>query len=361
MSACQRQMTGNTIDAPRIGVLPAGERDSIADVSGVTVGHATLADGAIQTGVTVIRPHPGDPYRHPVPAAAVVINGFGKTIGLLQLNELGTLESPIALTNTFSVGTIYTAMIRHAVASNPAIGRSGPTLNALVAECNDGYLNDLQAFAIAERHYADAFAMATDAFAQGAVGAGRGMSSFALKGGIGSSSRIAPAAGAPVTVGALVLANFGRLPQLTLCGVPVGRALARDDAPRTPVERGSIIVVLATSAALDHRQLRRLALRAAAGIARTGANFGHGSGDIAIAFSPASVVAGNRRQAAAAHGPLPDDALDPLFDAAADATEQSIVNALFAAETVTGCAGHVRHAITERLPDWRTRLGGSAA
>jgi D-aminopeptidase len=344
------------IDAPRIGVLDTGERDSIADVAGVTVGHATLADGDVQTGVTVVRPHAGDAYRDPVAAAAVVINGFGKTTGLVQLNELGVLESPVALTNTFAVGTIATAMIRDAVAANPAIGRTSPTLNPVVAECNDGWLNDLQAFAVGEAHYLQALRAASADVAQGAVGAGRGMSCFGLKGGIGSASRIARTSGQRFTVGALVLANFGRLPQLTLKGVPIGRVLAREAADERTPERGSIIVVLATDAPLDHRQLRRTALRAAPGIARTGSNFGHGSGDIALALAvprggDAKPAAKSRAQPA-----LPDDALDPLFDAAAEATEQSIVHALFAAETVRGYAGHVRHALVERLPDWRTRL-----
>ena len=339
------------VDAPRIGALASGSHDSIADVAGVTVGHATLADGAIQTGVTVVRPHAGDLYRESLRAASVVLNGFGKTIGLLQLDELGLLESPIALTNTFAVGTIATAMIRQAVAANPAIGRSSPTLNPVVAECNDGWLDDLAAFGVTEAHYAIAFDDATTQFAQGAVGAGRGMSCFELKGGIGSSSRVAATADGPVVIGALVLANFGKLARLTLRGVPIGRLLA-SDANDARGDAGSIIVVLATGAPLEHRQLRRLAFRAAAGIARTGSNFAHGSGDIAIAFSTAE------RFVRAADGStlrraIADDTLDPLFDAAAEATEQAIVNALFAAETITGRDGHVRQAITACLPEWR--------
>jgi D-aminopeptidase len=346
------------IEAPRIGALPAGARDSIADVAGVIVGHLTLADGAIQTGVTVVRPHPGDLYRAPLPAAAVVINGFGKTAGLTQMNEVGTLESPIALTNTFAVGTIATAMIRHAVARNPAIGRSVPTLNPVVAECNDGWLNDLHAFAVDESHFATAFDAASADFAQGAVGAGRGMSCFGLKGGIGSASRIAQAAGAQHVVGALVLANFGRLAQLVVRGVPIGRSLAEAEARDRTVDAGSIIVVLATDAPLDHRQLRRVGMRAAAGIARTGSSFGHGSGDIAIAFAAAEPFERATRTAVP-RTTLSDDALDSLFDAAAEATEQSIVHALFSAETVRGYADHVRHAITDRFPDWRARLGAA--
>jgi D-aminopeptidase len=341
------------LDAPRIGFLRAGPRDSIADVAGVTVGHVTLDDGGVQTGVTVVRPHAGDAYRAPVPVAAVVINGFGKTAGLVQLNELGLLESPIALTNTFAVGTIYTAMVRHAVDANPAIGRTAPTLNPVVAECNDGWLNDLQRFAVQEAHYAQAFDAAAADFAQGSVGAGRGMSCFGVKGGIGSASRTVQSSGQQVTLGALVLANFGRPAALTVRGVHLGRRLTRS-ASEEERDRGSIIIVLATDARLDHRQLRRVAMRAAAGLARTGSSFGHGSGDIAIAFSSsgdfASAVSARRPVASN----LLDDALDPLFDAAAEATEQSIINALFSAQTVTGYAGHVRHALTERIPDWRT-------
>lgn len=341
------------IDAPRIGALESGPRDSIADVPDVTVGHVTLAERSVQTGVTVIRPHAGDMYRAPVPAASAVVNGFGKTIGLVQLDELGILESPIALTNTFAVGAVATGMIRHAVAANPAIGRTSPTLNPVVAECNDGWLNDLHAFAVEERHYAMAFAAATADFAQGAIGGGRGMSCFELKGGIGSASRIA-GDGERHVVGALVLANFGRLAQLTLCGIPIGRSLARDTTG-VRAEHGSIIVVVATNAPLDHRQLRRLALRPAAGIARTGSSFGHGSGDIVIAFSNAQPFARAARTVPPRQA-IRDDALDPLFDAAAEATEQSIVHALFAAESVEGREGHQRAAITARIPDWRERI-----
>src|SRR3954454_13591501 len=152
------------IDAPRVGVLPSGARDSIADVPGVTVGHHTIADGPLQTGVTVVRPHTGNPHRYPVPAAAVVINGFGKTTGLMQLNELGVLESPITLTSTFAVGTMYSAVIKDAIARDPAIGRTAPTLNPVVAECNDGWLNDLHAFAIDEAHYGQALKRAGSNF-----------------------------------------------------------------------------------------------------------------------------------------------------------------------------------------------------
>ncbi|MGI4982409.1 MAG: P1 family peptidase [Janthinobacterium lividum] len=366
--------------APRIGTLPAGARGTICDVAGVTVGHHTRDAGGIQTGVTVIRPHRGDLFRDKVPAAAAVINGFGKSLGLLQLDELGLIETPIALTNTFAVGTLADAQIRHACAANPEIGRSLPTVNPLVFECNDGYLNDLQAMAVRGADYRRAHDAAASAFAQGSVGAGRGMSCFDLKGGIGSASRLIAIDGERFVVGALVLANFGRLPMLTVGGAPLGRRLAARLVPAPPMaggalvaaavsagsavstapaalpEKGSIIMLIATDAPLDNRQLRRVAARAAAGLARTGSVYGHGSGDIALAFSTAYTVP----HAPVARYTLPPllhpAALDPVFIATAEAVEQAIVNALWSARGATGRDGHRRQALTELAPDWRALL-----
>ncbi|MWA31843.1 DmpA family aminopeptidase [Burkholderia pseudomallei] len=425
--------------APHVGALPAGPLRSIADVAGVTVGHATLDARGVQTGVSVVRPHAGDVYRDKVPAAAAVINGFGKSIGLVQVDELGVLETPLALTNTFGVGALAQAQIRAAIDANPQIGRAWPSVNPLVFECNDGYLNDLHAFAVTPAHYAQALADARRAFARGAVGAGRGMSCFDLKGGIGSASRVVRAAGEAWTVGALVLANFGRLPMLTIAGVPVGRMIAerdaggapgagggqgadgaRDDvaaagargergdgshgthgthgthgahgahgrenagtgggaagglAPRrgrdagasspgaapdaAPPEQGSIIMLVATDAPLSSRQLKRVALRAAAGLARTGSVYGHGSGDIALAFSTAYTVPHDAERVS-----LPalvaDAALDPLFAAAADSVEQAIVDALWRATRVTGRDGHTRRALRDAAPELERWLRAGA-
>lgn len=326
---------------PHVGVLPAGALGTIADVSGVTVGHCTLADGPIQTGVTVVRAHPKDPYRHKVPAAASVINGFGKSIGLVQVEELGVLETPIALTNTFGVATVAQAQIRAAIASNPQIGREWPTVNPLVFECNDGYLNDIQALAVEDKHYVAALDAAASGFQRGSVGAGRGMSCFDLKGGIGSASRVANVAGKDFTVGALVLANFGRLPMLTIDGIPLGRALFARKQPASTAkpEQGSIIMIVATDAPLDSRQLKRLSMRAAAGLARTGSVYGHGSGDIALAFSTAWTIPHEGDYIATP--PLLSDArLDPLFHACADSVEQAIIDALWSATSVTGRDAH---------------------
>ncbi|MCW5238778.1 DmpA family aminopeptidase [Verminephrobacter eiseniae] len=344
----------STTSLPFIGTLPAGTRDAITDVAGVTVGHRTLADGPVQTGVTVVRPHAGDPFRDKVPAAAVVLNGFGKSVGLVQLAELGVLETPIALTNTFSVGTVATAQIRECAAANPETGRALPTVNPLVFECNDGFLNDIQRLAVTEADYLQALA-ATDAdFAQGSVGAGRGMSSFQLKGGIGSASRrVAMADGTTYTVGALVLANYGRQPQLVLAGHAVGEKLAalqQASKEASEPEKGSIIIVVATDAPLDARQLRRLALRAGAGLARTGSVFGHGSGDLVLAFSTAYTVPDRADRPTPAVAMLHDTLLDGLFQAAADSTEQAIFHALWRATPVTGRDGNHRAALGELLP-----------
>ncbi|KUZ81492.1 aminopeptidase [Burkholderia ubonensis] len=332
--------------------LPAGPRGTIADVPGVTVGHCTLDAGAVQTGVTVVKPHAGDVYRSKAPAGAAVINGFGKSVGLVQVDELGVLDTPIALTNTFGVGAVAHAQIRAAIAANPRIGRDWPTVNPLVFECNDGYLNDLHAFAVSASHYDDACRAATRDVVRGAVGAGRGMSCFDLKGGIGSASRIATAAGRSYTVGALVLANFGRLPMLTLGGVPVGRIVTARvaAAPAAPPEQGSIIMLLATDAPLDARQLARLARRAAAGLARTGSVYGHGSGDIALAFSTAYTIV-HDAPFVTLPALLADSVLDPLFHAAAESVEHAIVDALLQAVTVTGRDAHVRQALRDAVPE----------
>ncbi|KTT20104.1 DmpA family aminopeptidase [Pseudacidovorax intermedius] len=344
---------------PHIGHLPAGPRNAITDVAGVTVGHATLdrPEEDVHTGVTVVRPHAGSPYLQRVPAGVAVLNGFGKSLGLMQVEELGVLESPIALTSTFAVPAVAEAQMRQCVAAHPECGRGWPTVNPLVLECNDGFLSDQQRFAVREADYLAAWQAADAGFALGAVGAGRGMSCHGLKGGIGTASRrIAVDGGAEPawTVGALVLTNQGRPEQLQVAGRPVGAWLhqAGRTAAATAPERGSIIMLLATDAPLDARQLRRLALRAGAGLARTGSVFGHGSGDIALAFSTAYTLPQLATEPMPAVALLHDARLDPFFQAAADSVEQAILSALWHAPTLRGRAGHVRHGLCELLAEW---------
>ena len=345
---------------PHVGHLPAGARNAITDVAGVRVGHATVADGPVQTGVTVVVPPAGNWFMHKLPAGLAVINGFGKSAGLVQLAELGQIETPIALTNTFGVSAVVQAQIAQCIAANPECGRSLSTVNALTLECNDGYLSDIQRMAVTAAHYREALDSAGTAFAQGAVGAGRGMSCFQLKGGVGSASRVVDVGGKAFTVGALVLANMGKLQDLRWGGALVGEALQqrmqaleqaaasqRDAA--NDVDKGSIIMLLATDAPLDSRQLTRVARRAAAGLANTGSCYGHGSGDIALAFSTAYTVPADAAEPMPQMAMLHEAQLDPLFRAAADAVEQSIVHALWHGETVQGRDGNCRWALRDVL------------
>ena len=339
---------------PHAGRLPAGPRNAITDVAGVRVGHCTVAGGDLQTGVTVVVPPVANPFMHKLPAGHAVINGFGKSAGLVQLAELGQIESTITLTNTFSVPAVVQAQVADCIAANPECGRSLSTVNALALECNDGYLSDIQRMAITPAHYRAALANASVDVAQGAVGAGRGMSCFQLKGGIGTASRVVDVQGHAFTVGALVLANMGKLEDLRWGGVAVGAALqqrlqAAEQAQGDGVDKGSIIMLLATDAPLDSRQLTRVARRAAAGLANTGSCYGHGSGDIALAFSTAYTIPNDAAEPMPQVAMLHEAHLDPLFRAAADAVEQAILHALWHAESVAGRDGHRRWALHDLL------------
>ncbi|WP_315708795.1 P1 family peptidase [Brenneria uluponensis] len=315
----------------------SGPGNSISDVAGVRVGHVTLADGGIQTGVTAIVPSGDNLFLQPLPCGAAVLNGFAKPVGLIQIEELGQLQTPILLGNTLSVGTLFTTLVRDAIHKNSELGRELPTVNPLALECNDGWLNDIQALAVTESMAQSALNNAAATFARGSVGAGRGMSCFGLKGGIGTASRLIPDLDA--TLGVLVLANFGTLSALTLDGVQAGDVIAPLLPALTPQrDAGSIIIIMATDAPLDARQLSRIAKRAGAGLGRLGSYWGHGSGDIAVAFSTRSIPQ------------PPDDArLEPLLSAAADATEHAVLDAMLQAEAVTGFRGHYRPTLTQVL------------
>ncbi len=328
------------------GRLKPGARNLITDVPGVAVGHLTRDDGAIQTGVTAILPHGGNLYRDKPVAATAVINGFGKSVGLMQIDELGSLETPVLLTNTLSVGTCATALIRRAIAANPDIGRTTATVNPVVLECNDGHLNDIQALAVTEADACAALDAAGPDFATGAVGAGRGMSAFGFKGGIGSASRRLRLDGAHCHLGVLVLANFGRAGDLTL---PDGRRVAPPAADSAP-ERGSVIIVAATDAAADHRQLTRILRRAGVGLARLGAFWGHGSGDIAVGFTTANRVDHDERRDVVTMAALNERRIDMFVEAMAEATQEAVLDALVAATPVTGRDGHGRPCLVHHLP-----------
>lgn len=329
------------------GIMPAGAANSITDVPGVSVGHVTLSRAGINTGVTAIIPQPGNLFLDKLTAAVEVINGFGKSAGLVQVAELGTLETPILLTNTFGVGTCVNALIRRAIAETPEIGRQTSTVNAVVCECNDGPLSDIQAMAVTEADALRALDAAGATVGEGSVGAGTGMSCFGFKGGIGTASRRVTVGGRDCHLGVLVLANFGRAGDLVM---PDGRRpdpRAGGGAPRE-AEKGSIIVVLATDVPVDQRQLQRICRRAGAGIARLGAFWGHGSGDIVLGFTTANRVPHLPKDDTAPLMRLSDARIDDMFRAACESTEEAILNALCTATAVTGPDGTRR----PLLADW---------
>ncbi|MGO4571950.1 DmpA family aminopeptidase [Microvirga sp. 2TAF3] len=330
------------------GTLPAGPRNSIADVPDVRIGHRTLVHGDIRTGVTALIPHGGNLYRDKPVAAVHVLNGFGKSVGLVQVEELGVIETPLLLTNTLSVGTCSTALIRHAIAANPDIGRETATVNPVVFECNDGWLNDIQALAVTEDDARIALESASSDFAVGAVGAGCGMSTFGFKGGIGTASRRLDLDGESFHLGVLVLSNFGRAGDLRL---PDGTNIAPDMSREAKVEteKGSIIIIAATDVPLSDRQLKRVIRRSGVGLARLGSFWGHGSGDVALGFSTANTVRHDEKAALIEQRVFNENRIDLLFEAMADATQEAVLDALVAAGSMIGRAGHHRPGLADAL------------
>lgn len=330
------------------GSLPAGPLNAITDVSGVTVGHCTVRGGDVLSGFTAVLPHQGDLFREKVRAGVEVINGFGKSAGLMQLAELGQIETPILLGNTFSVAAGIEALVGRALAGNPEIGRSTGTVNSLVLECNDGFLSDIRARRLT---VSDAEA-ALDAagggpVAEGAIGGGSGMSAFGFKGGIGTASRLIELDGRGFTLGVLVQANFGNAGDLVL---PDGRRPvppAQEAAP--PPERGSVIIVLASDLPLESRQLTRIARRCGAGLARLGAFWGNGSGDVAIAFSTVGRIAHHEAAGLVPLTVLNENRIDLPFRAAAEATQEAVLNALLAAPATVGRDGNRRPSLADCL------------
>lgn len=329
-----------------IGKLPVGEKNDITDVAGVRVGHVTiqheLDDGDYAcTGVTAILPHGGSLFREKVTAASYVINGFGKTTGLVQVNELGVLESPIMLTNTFSVPAVTQGTLQYMLDTNEEIGDTTGTINIVVGECNDGHLNSIRRCVVRPEHAREAIECATDqAVAEGAVGAGTGMIAFGYKGGIGSSSRVMEVKDQSYTLGALVLSNFGNKEDFRGEQHFVSK---RNEEAVEKSEDGSIIIVLATDAPLSDRQLLRVAKRAGIGLGRTGSHYGHGSGDIVIAFSMAQKIPHQTHSWTETRVQVREDhpIMNQLFAAAAEATEEAIYNSLSQAVTTTGRSGRI--------------------
>jgi len=343
------------------GVFAPGTKNAITDVAGVAVGHATLNQGdAIRTGVTVIVPHQGNLFQDKVPGAVFVGNAFGKLAGSTQVDELGTIETPIGLTNTLSVGAVMEGLVRWTL--DQSGNDSVRSVNALVGETNDGGLNDIRGQHVRPQHVIDALqAATTGAVQEGSVGAGTGTQAFGWKGGIGTSSRKLDPRYGGYTVGVLVQSNYGGV--LTMGGAPVGKILGRysyrpagqqANGPSGKDDQGdgSCMIVVATDAPLDARDLKRLAARAVFGLARTGSSYSNGSGDFAIAFSTAADL--RTRFGSSTVQPrtlLPTDGISPLFQAALEATEEAVYNSLLKATPVSSRFGKAEALPIDRVKE----------
>lgn len=324
------------------GVLNTGEYNAITDVPGVLVGHSTIIEGKnVRTGVTAIKPHSENIYRLKVPAAVYIGNGYGKLTGISQVKELGNIETPLVLTNTMSVPAAFEALITYTI-NEPGNGNVR-SVNCVVGETNDGYLNDIRGRHVEEEHVLAAINNAKGGLVkEGNVGAGTGTVCFGFKGGIGTSSRVLPSSLGGYTVGVLVQTNFGGVLQID--GIPVGEELEKFSFSRNVNSGadGSCMIVVATDAPVDARNLERIAKRAIMGLARTGGIASNGSGDYVIAFSVAeeNLIANPGRGRILDNRFLPNASVSPLFLATIEATEEAILNSLFAAETMEGYNGH---------------------
>ena len=328
----------------KIGTMPHGARNRISDVPGVRVGHCTVDKGDHRTGVTVVMPCGDDIFQNKMVAACHVLNGFGKTTGLVQIQELGTLETPIALTNTLNVGLVQDAMVEYMCRQAEKAGYAITSVNAVVCECNDASLNNIRRRGVGEREVFAAIENASEDFAMGDVGAGKGMTCHDLKGGIGSASRLLEVDGVVYTLGVLVLSNHGCLKDLTIGGQPVGRdieARIREDTP----DQGSIIMVVATDLPVTSRQLGRIIRRCSVGLARLGSYMGHGSGEIMVGFSTANRI--HDDGSCMTLRCVPESCLDKAFRAVAEATEEAVLQSMLQANPVTGYSGKHRRSLRE--------------
>ncbi|WP_409228158.1 DmpA family aminopeptidase [Gudongella sp. SC589] len=328
-------------------LLRKGPKNTITDVPGVRIGHSTIKEGNIRTGATAIIPAEGNVFKNKLVASAHIINGFGKSAGLMQIQELGAIETPILLTNTLSVGTGLTALTKYMLDSNEDIGVSTGTVNSVVCECNDGKINQIRSLAVKEEHFIHALQNASDSFQQGDVGAGTGMVCYGLKGGIGSSSRRIVVDDQTYTLGVLVLSNFGSIDDFVYYGKPVGKIIGERFENMNSPDNGSIIVVLATDTPMDSRQLSRVLKRTQSGIARTGGYTGNGSGEIAVGFTTANRISHYPEKSVMNRKILHEDYMDIVFLAAVQATEEAILNSMMHSNPSMGVDGIKIHSLKD--------------
>ena len=330
-----------------IGRLPTGPRNKISDVPGVTVGHATIDTPEYKTGVTVVMPSVENPFFHKLPAASFVLNGFGKSQGLVQVDELGQLESPIFFTNTLNVGKVHDAAVGYLARRCEEEGTPLRSVNPIVCECNDGSLSRITGRPVEEHHVLEAIARAAADFEEGDVGAGKGMICHDLKGGIGSASRLMEVDGQVFTLGVLALTNHGNLSDLTVGGNLIGPAIAEAIQAKHTPDVGSCILVMATDLPLDSRQLGRVLRRGSVGLARLGSFIGHGSGEVFVGFSTANGWDSRESSALRSGTFFSESNMDLPFRAMAECTEEAVLNSMLRARTVTGYTGRTVRSLAE--------------
>ena len=329
-----------------VGTLPRGERNKITDVPGVRVGHSTIKNEKYRTGCTVIMPTEENIYTHKLVAASFVHNGYGKTAGTIQIDELGTLETPIALTNTLNVGLVADALVEYTVNRCEAEGVFARSVNPVVGECNDASMNTITDRPVKKEHVFSAIAQACVDFEEGDVGAGTGTGCYGFKGGIGSASRVIELDGQPYTVGILVQSNYGATHDLMIDGKHIDQAVL-DKVNAAECDKGSIIVVLACDIPLSARQLRRVVKRCSVGISRLGSYIGHGSGEVFIGFSTANVIAPESEVISIRC--INEDVIDRVFRAVGEATEEAILNSMVCASAAPDLNGNTVHSLSEYL------------
>ncbi len=330
-----------------VGRLPSGALGSICDVPGVTVGHYTLDTRSFHTGVTVIQPSPDNVFLHKLPCGVCQFNGYGKTTGLMQIQELGQLETPIALTGTLNVGKVLDGLVGYVIDRCAHDGYPDVrSINAVVAECNDGTLSDIRSRPVDSLMVHTALRNASTQVAEGCVGAGTGTICHGLKGGIGTASRRLEVGGKTYHLGVLTQTNHGSLADLTIGGKPVGQVLAQKLDVHRP-DKGSVIVVVATDLPLSSRQLSRVAKRCSVGLARLGSYIGHGSGEVFLAFSTANPYHLLEKDAVQTVRLFREDDMDLPFRAAAECAEEAVLRSMLAAHTVTGWQGDKIFALNE--------------
>ena len=332
----------------RVGKLPCGPLNKITDVAGVRVGHSTVRDNTHNTGVTVILPTEKNIVVHKLVAASYVHNGFGKTVGTVQIDELGTLETPIALTNTLNVGLVADALLGCMIERCRRENIRVVSINPVVGECNDSMLNTITDRAVTADHVREAIESAERDFPEGDVGAGTGTQCYGMKGGIGSASRIVELDGKPYTIGVLVQSNYGATADLTIGGRAVGQEIL-DRVSGEECDKGSIMVILATDIPLTARQLKRVIKRCSVGIARLGSYIGHGSGEIFLGFSTANEITAGGSDIMQISC-IREKKMDLLFRAAGEATEEAILNSMVCADEVHAFNGKVLKSLKDYLP-----------